>query len=207
MGVLANPDHERFCQEVHRLILDGQKRCVAYTAAYREHIYKGGDASDDDIGPNARRLSQQGPIRGRITELLNYSSKLAAIDASWALLILKRRVERIDRFNLDDYMPGRAEGRGFDVSQATREEIARLGEMAIEEEVIKVGAEKEIGTLRKIKLKGYADIDGPLRLMAQIAGWLAPAKAELTGADGAPLVPTINLSGRPEFMAETEPAE
>jgi hypothetical protein len=57
MGLLHNPAYERFCQRVYELTFEGQKRGVARTAAYREVIYQGGDASDGELAPNARRYS------------------------------------------------------------------------------------------------------------------------------------------------------
>lgn len=198
MGILLNPAHERFCQEVHRRILLREKRGEAQTAAYREHIYTGADKPDDEkIAPNARRLSQQKHIRDRVKELGNFAALLAGIDRDWALVELKKEAEAVKNFNLDDYLgkPDADGHRFFDLTDVDREKIGLLTELTIESEK-RPGKddgdpEREI---RKIKLKGpnkTPDRVAILRLMADIAGWKAPDKIASTNLDGTASAPLV----------------
>lgn len=191
MGILPNPDHERFCQEVHRRILAREKRTKAWTAAYREHVYTGADdPPDDKIAPNARRLAQQKHIRGRIAEIGNFAAMLAGIDRDWAMVELKKEAEAVKAFNLDDYLsPPDPEGhRYYDLGAVTRDQMGMLTELSIESETQPGREEGERDrTVHKIKLKGpnkVPDRVAILRLMAEIAGWKAPTKIAPTNPAG-----------------------
>lgn len=191
MGILPNPDHERFCQEVHRRILAREKRTQAWTAAYRAHVYTGeADTPDEKIAPNARRLVQQKHIRARLQEIGNFAAMLAGIDRDWALVELKKEAEAVKSFNLDDYLtPPDADGyRFYDLSLADRDQLGMLTEMTIESET-RPGKEEgeQDRTIHKIKLKGpnkVHDRVAILRLMADIAGWNAPQKVAATDPSG-----------------------
>lgn len=192
MGVLANPDHERFCQEVHRRVLLREKLAHARTAAYREHIYTGdrAAASDEDLAPNARRLAGQKHMRVRIAELGEFAATMAGIDQSWILVELKLEAEAVKSFNLDDYLgpPDAMGNRHYDLSAVPREKLALLTEYSIESSH-EAGATKDDPgrEIHKIKIKGpnkTPDRVAVLRLMAEIAGWKAPAKIAPTNPEG-----------------------
>lgn len=93
MSALHNPSQERFCQIVHRRTLEGEKRSVARTAAYRDAIYEGGDATDEQLAPNARRYSNQSHIKARIAQIAEYEAKLAGMDRVWLLVRVKGMIE------------------------------------------------------------------------------------------------------------------
>jgi hypothetical protein len=180
MGTLGNLDHERFCQAAHKRIWAGEKHVSAFHAAYIEAIYEGDDTpADDAIAPNVRRLRNRPDVKARLTELAEYSAKLAGIDAGWAQLKLRDMVEA----NLDDFLgPKDEEGnRYFDIGKVPREKLAQLIELQ-QEQTIEEGSrgEDSIRTVRKVRLK-LPDKIQALGLMAKIAGWLAPEKQEHSG--------------------------
>lgn len=180
MGVLGNIKHEAFAQEVHRRQLSGEKRGVARTAAYRTAIYTG-DAPVEDvaIAPDARKLANRHDVRDRIQELADFASKLAGIDKNWALVKLKGYAEG----NLDDYLgPPDAEGyRYFDLSEVPRDKIALLGELTQDQITEYFGDKDDPGRrlIRKVKLKLHDPL-AALRLMAEISGWKAAEKHDLS---------------------------
>lgn len=185
MGVLGNPDHERFCQAAHKRIWTGEKHVAAYHAAYRETIYQGFDPDDRAIAPNVRKLRNRKDVKGRLAELRDYAAKLAGIDSGWAMVQLKGFVES----NLDDYLaPPDGDGsRFFDLTNVSREKIGHLSELNLEEET-ELDDDEPARRIRKIRMKLHDRI-GALGLMARIAGWAAPTKSEITGKDGEPLMP------------------
>lgn len=194
MGVLVNPDHERFCQEVHRRILAREARGQARTAAYREHIYRATTAppaTDDQLAANARRLAGQKQIRERLAELADFAAKLAGIDASWAMVELKSLLADVRGFNLDDYLgpPDEDGNRYYDLSKVPRDTLGRLTEYSIESSTVFVGEgeDKEPREIRKVRLKGPSktpEAVAILALMARIQGWEAPKKIAPTNAAG-----------------------
>ena len=192
MGALGNLDHERFCQAAHKRIWAGEQRGKALAAAYREAIYSGDDPESRSITDNSRRLANTKPVKARLTELADYSGKLAGIDASWALLQLKRYTD----FNVDDYLtsPNEDGYRFFDVSRVPREKLALLVELQQEE--FTEGRGESATSVRKTKIKGHDPI-GALALMARIAGWEAPKKIAPTDAEGKTLT---------RFVVENAPA-
>lgn len=181
MGVLGNFDHERFCQAAHKRIWAGERHVAAYHAAYREAIYRGSDPDEQTIAPNVRKLRNRKEVKARLNELADISAKLAGIDPAWAMVQLKMRVAD---FNLDDYLTPRMEGaqRFFDISATSREQLGKLSEITIEEDIVEAG-EDTMRKVRKIKLKPY-DPASIIGLMARIAGWEAPKKVAQTNPDG-----------------------
>ncbi len=202
MGALGNLEHERFCQALHTRIWAGERRAVALPGAYRESVYRGSDTDDAAIYPNARRLAQRKEIKARLSELSDVAGKLANIDAAWAMLKLKAFADA----NLDDYL-GPPDGSGtrfFDLRGVSREKLASLGELQIEDETKVGGDDDDSRRILKTKLKLHDPI-GAIGMMAKIAGWAAPTKLAATdpsGKNAAPLVaaPTINLYGRPDYV-------
>lgn len=69
-GPLANPQHERFCQE--------QAKGVAQLKAYHEAGYRGG-------ANQASRLAAREDVRARTSELLNGAAEIAQIDVARVL--------------------------------------------------------------------------------------------------------------------------
>lgn len=179
MGVLGNIDHERFCQAAHKRVWAGERHVAAYHAAYRETIYRGSDPDEKAIAANVRKLRNRKDVKRRLTELADFSAKLAGCDAGWAMRQLYARV--VD-FNLDDFLTPRIAGgqRYFDIAHASREQLAKLSEMTIEEDIVS-GDDEKLHTIRKIKLKPY-DPASIIGLMARIGGWEAPKKTELSGS-------------------------
>ncbi len=178
MGVLANLKHEKFCQSAHKRIWAGEKQVAAYHAAYREAIYEGDNPADKAIASNVRKVRNRVEVKARLTELAQYAAILAGTDAGWAMRQLKSRV---NDFNLDDYLsPGFGGQRFFDIANATREQLGRLAEMTIEEDIIEAG-EDTMRKVRKIKIKPY-DPASIIGLMARIAGWEAPKLVAMSGS-------------------------
>jgi hypothetical protein len=179
MGVLGNLEHERFCQALHKRVWAGERRSTARTEAYRETMYTGDRPDDAAIAPNARRISNRKDIKARLAELSRYSSMLAGIDASWALVKLKRYTD----FNVNDYLtpPNEAGLRLFNIGKVPPEKLELLSELMVEEFTEGKGA-PAVG-VRRTKIKGHDPI-AVLGLMARIAGWEAPKKVAPTNAEG-----------------------
>jgi hypothetical protein len=179
MPALGNPKHERFCQELHKLVWAGgstkESRIAAYQAA--------GFEACDSLNDNARRFANLKHIKARLGELSDYAAKLAGIDAGWAMLRLKELAES----NLDDYL-GPPDGSGtryFTVGKASREKLGLLAELQQDEET-QIGENGDGRRILKTKLK-LCDRVGTIGLMAKIAGWAAPTRVETTGRDGGPI--------------------
>jgi hypothetical protein len=171
---LENPDHERFCQAAHTRIWAGEKAVEACEAAYRETILEPGAAtSGTAFSANVRKLRNLPAVKARLQQLADHAAKLAGIDAGWALVELKRELDAIGSFNLDDFLskPDERGRRYIDLNKVPREQLALLTEMTTRD--TKYGAE--------IKIKGpnrYSDKPNIISLMAKIAGWLAPERQE-----------------------------
>ena len=177
--MLQNFLHERFCQALHQRLWAGEKQSVARLAAYRETMYHGNNSDDEAIKPNTRRLCQRKDVAERLRELAERSATLAGLEAGWGMVQAKNLLDEIDAHNLDDFLtePDRSGRRYIDISKASREQLARLTELAIEP--------GKYGT--KIKIKGpdrYSAKPAILALMARIAGWEAPKKLAATTRDG-----------------------
>jgi hypothetical protein len=176
---LENFLHERFAQALHKRLWAGEKQSTARAQAYRESIYKGQNPDDRALAPNARRLSNLPPVRARLSELVERSATLAAIEAGWIIVQAKDMLDDIDAWNVDDFLTPRGDGtrRQIDISLATREQLARLTELAIEP--------GKYGT--KIKIKGpdrYTARPALLALIGRIGGYEAPKKLAATTKDG-----------------------
>lgn len=175
MGVLANVDHERFCQAAHKRIWGGEKHVAAYHAAYIEAIYEGDDVpANEAIAANVRKLRNRPEVKARLRELAAYAAKLAGIDAGWAQLKLRDMVEA----NIDDYL-SKADDEGFryiDLEGVSRDKLGQLVELN-QEETKENDGERAV---RKVRLK-LPDKIAALGLMAKIAGWFAPNKQEHSG--------------------------
>ncbi len=181
MGVLKNFLHERFCQALHQRLWAGEKQSQARLAAYRETMYRGKNPDDEALKPNTRRLCQRKEVAARLTELAERSATLAAIEAGWIIIQAKDMLDDIDRYNVDDFLtpPDESIGghRRLDISRASREQLARLTELAIEP--------GKYGT--KIKIKGpdrYSAKPAILALIARVGGYEAPKKISPTDRDG-----------------------
>lgn len=177
MSALGNPKHERFCQELHKLVWAGgstkESRITAYQAA-------GFMALGESLNDNARRFANLKHIKARLAELSDYAAKLAGIDAGWAMLRLKQLAES----NLDDYLGPADEdhNRYFTIGKTSREKLGLLSELSLDEETID-GPEGPIGRVRKTRVKLHDRVQ-TIALMAKIAGWNAPTKIAPTDGEG-----------------------
>jgi hypothetical protein len=68
MGVLANPEHERFCQLAHKRIWSGEKRASACHAVYVEVIYEGEEPDSEATHANVRKFYNRADIKRRMQE-------------------------------------------------------------------------------------------------------------------------------------------
>ena len=161
LGVLANPDHERFCQLAHKRIWSGEKRADVCRELYIEIIYDGAEPDSESTQANVRKFYNRDDIKARLGELAEYSAKLSGIDASWAMLRAKRMVE----FDTDNFINGDG-----DISDLP-------GEVEVIEADVDDTADGPKRSIVKTKIKA-SDRLGALGLMAKIAGWLAPEKRE-----------------------------
>lgn len=190
MGALQNPDHERFCVALDKRLAAGEKKTPARTAAYVETIYDGPSLDGADaarlktVADNARKLANLKAVKARLIEMADFRAKLSGIDSSFGMVELKGLLEEVKAFNLDDYMTPAIEGapRFYDIGRASREQIGRLHEMTIEEDIVEAG-EETMRKTRKIKLGGpkkAPEAVAILALMARIGGWEAPKKLDHT---------------------------
>jgi hypothetical protein len=186
MGALGNPAHERFCQALHKRLLQGEKAVAARVETYREIIFTGDNPDSVSLKDNARKLWQRKEIRARLAELAEFSAILAGIDASWGLVQLKKRIE----FNLNDFLtPLDGDGkRYFTLANASPETLQLLAGLEVEQWEKPLGDKGDMIRGVKAKIKS-PDAIAALALMARIGGWEAPrkTKTELTGEDGGPI--------------------
>lgn len=214
MAALGNPQHERFCQEYHRLVYAGGKPKESAIGAYRAAGYETGE---EYVAQNSRKLRQRKDIRSRLAELSAFAAKLAGIDAAWALVELKSLHDEVKNFNLDDYLgPPDAEGnRYYDLSKVPREKLGLLIEYSMETASEKAGEDGETREIRKVRIKGPSKAPervAILALMARIQGWEAPRKNEHAGPGGGPINVVQQLlseidgttRGLPADLAETQ---
>lgn len=198
MGVLGNPLHERFCQELHKLLWAGGHLGDSRTKAYE---LAGFESNETCRAPNARKLCQNTKVKARLDELATRAATLATLDSGWALMQLAADAEAIKSFNLDNYLspPDEEGNRYYDLALVGPKELALLTELSTETSV-ELGDEEK-GTkdrkIHKIKLKGpnkYPERVAIIALMARIAGWEAPKKTALTDPTGTKN-PTMTLEG------------
>lgn len=176
MGVLGNLARERFCQELHKLLWAGGKRGPSRTAAYQA---AGFETGEEYVADNARKLANKAEIKARLAELADYAGKLAGIDSAWGMVKLRGFVEA----NLDDYL-GAADSNGlryFDIGSVPRNKLELISELNQEEEseIISKGDDPEFVRVRKVKVK-LNDKIAALRLMAEIGGWKAAEKHDVS---------------------------
>ena len=183
MGVLRNPKHERFCQELHKLIWAGRKVKASRASAYQIVGY---ETKPKYVSDNARKLANRPDVKARLDELSEQSATLAECDAGWAMVHLKA----LATANLDDYLgPVDSDGhRYFELGNVSREKLGMLSELSQEETTEAVGLADDLRHVRKVKLKLHDKV-GVFGLMARIAGWLAPAKVAATTPDGTQAAP------------------
>lgn len=184
---LKNWYHERFAQDLARRLCAGEVPSVARPTAYREAFANkpGFDPEGSSLADNARRLANQPNVKARVRQLTHRATVLADTDRAWCVAQLRQRVEG---FNLDDYLSGQPgdTGRRFDLDQLTREELGRLSEISVEEEVKGDGEDEELIKLRRIRLKPYDPI-ATIRLIADLSGAMPPSRHEHAGPGGGPI--------------------
>ncbi len=178
--------HEQFVLALYKRLTALEPLKEATTAAYRETILQPG--SKDDVAiveANARRLRNKAQCKALLEELLERTRKVASLDAGWALVQLKSRVEGSTVGNyLTPRVPG--EPRRFDIDRCSDAQLAQLAELQIDEKELEVrgkGKKERHLIERKIKVK-LVDPIGGVALMARIGGWEAPKKIAPTDGDG-----------------------
>jgi hypothetical protein len=95
VGVLSNHRHEKYCQELQKLLAEGVKLGEARTEAYRR---AGFSSAETCIGPNSRKLAQTKAIKARMAELAEYTAKLSGIESGWFMLRLKEFADGVADF-------------------------------------------------------------------------------------------------------------
>ena len=182
MGVLHNPQHERFCQELHKLIWAGGKVKESRASAYQVVGYQ---TKPEYVIDNARKLANRPDVRARLDELAQQSAVRASCDAGWAMMQIKAFVTA----NIDDYLsPPDSDGQRYtELGNVSRDKLGLLSELS-QEETTEPRVGDELRSVRKVKLKLHDKI-AALRLMAEIAGWKAPAKVAATNPDGTQSAP------------------
>lgn len=175
MGVLFNPQHQRFCEEFHKRVWAGESRRGASIAAYQAAGYR---TKPEFIADNARKLLNRPDIKARLVEMRTRSATIAEIDAAWCILKLKGLVEA----NIDDYLatPDESGRRAFAIGNVSREKLGLLAELHQEEERT-LG--DDLLAVRKVRIKLHDRI-AAIRLIREIAGVGAPAKVAATDPTG-----------------------
>lgn len=171
MPILKNAKHEKFAQEL--------AKCNSQDAAYVAAGYKA-NAS------HASRLARNGKVEARVAELVAAGAEKAEIDVARVLTELAK----IGFANMRDYIGVTTEGDPFiDLSNISRDQAAAIQAITIED--FKDGRGDDARDVRKVTFKladkraALVDIGSHLKMFTQ--------KHELTGKDGADLVPIINL--------------
>jgi phage terminase small subunit len=159
MSILVDPRKERFAQELARPNHPPLAEC--YVAA-------------GFTGTNSSRMARRPEITRRVREIQSAAAALAEIDAAWLLLKAKRLAE----FNVDDFLtaPNEAGVRYFDISKASREQLAAVAELAIEEST--EGRGEAAVDIRRTRIKGQQL--PALQLIAQVLKLVQPEGVSLT---------------------------
>lgn len=174
MPILKNAKYEKFAQLLAKLNSQG--------AAYAGAGYK-------PNASHASRLARNGKVRARIAELVAIGAEKAEVDVARVLAELAK----IGFANMMDYSRVTDDGEPFiDLSEMTRDQAAAVQQFTIED--FKDGRGEDARDIRKVTFKlhdkraALVDIGTHLKMFTQ--------KVELTGKDGADLVPIINLNAR-----------
>lgn len=161
MAVLRNPRHEIVAREL-----------AAGKSAYEASEAASWPCRTATQKANARKRAQRKDIQARKAEIQAPAAQRAEISAEYLLTKLDRLLD----YNVDDYLsaPDRSGQRFLDVSRCSRQQLERLTELAMDAEEVAGGRTTKV-TVRKTRIKGNDPV-GIMRLMAQIAGCLAPEK-------------------------------
>jgi phage terminase small subunit len=162
--ILSNSRHEAFA----RAILQGKSGREAYIAAG----YKAAGAE-----ANASRLIRNDKVSARIAELKGKAAEGAVATARQVL----EELTKIGLSNMQNYVGAR--GQLLDVGQLTREHAAAIQEITVDT----MGIGEDAPGAQRVKLKLYDKRAALVELGRHHK--LFTDKAELTGKDGAPLVP------------------
>lgn len=174
MGVLKNPKHELFAQELAK----GKTQIEAYRAAG----YKPNDSA-------AARLCGNVRITERVTELLQGAAMKTGITIERVL----NELALLGFSNMADYMRSGPDGDPvLDFSKLTRDQAAALTEVTVED--FKDGRGEDVRDVRRVKFK-LADKRAALVDMGKHLGMFVE-KHEHTGKNGAALIPMISVNGQ-----------
>jgi phage terminase small subunit len=171
MPILENAKHEKFAQELAKL----NSQDAAYAAAgYKPNA------------SHASRLARNGKVEARVTELVASGAEKAEVDVARVLAELAK----IGFANMKDYIGVTSDGDPFvTLANMTPDQAAAVQAITVED--FKDGRGEDARDVRKITFKlhdkraALVDIGTHLKMFTQ--------KVELTGKDGADLVPIINL--------------
>lgn len=171
MARLLNDKQERFAQSL--------AKGVPLVQAYIEAGY---DGSQEFVRENASKLKGKRQVRARIDELCASTADMVEL---YRVMLSELYVHtiKIDRASMYD-----RDGSLKPLDDLTAEQRALIE--SITETKGRNGDTHN--AVMPSKLVAAAQL-------ARLHGLDKATKTELTGADGAPLVPMINLSGRPEF--------
>jgi phage terminase small subunit len=172
MPILKNAKHEKFAQLLAKL--------HSQDAAYAGAGYK-------PNASHASRLARNGKVKARLADLVAAGAEKAEIDVAKVLAELGK----IAFANMQDYIGITSDGDPYvTLSAMTREQAAAVQQITVED--YKDGRGEDARDVRKITFKladkraALVDIGTHLKMFTQ--------KVELTGKDGAELVPIINLN-------------
>lgn len=175
MPILDNPRHEKYAQELAK----GASQGDAYVAA--------GYARNDS---HASRLARNGKVAARVAELQAAGAEKAEIDIARVL----SELAKIGFANMADYIRVSGDGDPFvDLQQLTRDQAAAIASVVVED--FKDGRGEDARDVRKVTFKlhdkraALVDIGNHLGMFK--------SKVELTGKDGANLVPIVTINGAP----------
>lgn len=142
MSILVDPRKERFAQELVKRALAKPDERATLPECYELAGFTG--------ITNASRMARRPEIIARVREIQSAAAELAEINASWLLL----KAKRLAQFNVDDYLtaPNEAGVRYFDISKASREQLAALAELSIEEAT--EGRGEAAIEIRRTRIKG-----------------------------------------------------
>lgn len=172
MPILKNAKHEKFAQLLANL--------HSQDAAYAGAGYK-------PNASHASRLARNGKVAARVAELVAKGAEKAEVDVARVLAELAK----IGFANMMDYSRVTEEGEPFiDLSEMSRDQAAAIQQFTVED--FKEARGEDVRDVRKVTFKLYdkraalVDIGKHLGMFKELH--------ELTGKDGAALVPVINLN-------------
>lgn len=181
----------------HELFAQGMAKGLSGRDAYKAAGFAPGTAEAADAA--ASRLLREDKVDARIKALLGKAAEKAEVTAERVIAELAK-IGFGDIRQVVSWRPEmtlvEAEGEGGEPTQVMQSRVTVLDSATLSDDAAAAIAEVSQGANGVLRIKMH-DKPAALEKLGRTLG-IFKDKVEMTGKDGAPLTPTIILSGRPE---------